>query len=174
MKIILGIFTHHACDSAAQKVKSFHALVIMDLYTDNINLTEVNNMKKQLPALLAALVMTGIITLIMVVTSADALFNNNTVDVANSTSAASNAAAVSIAVADQAKIQQLQDRINEYAQREQQYQQLEQQSQQTIQNNQQQVQQAAQQIQQIRQLLSALQDRGLIVIQQDGSIQITR
>lgn len=124
-------------------------------------------MKKQLPALLAALLMTGVITLVMVVTSANALFNKNSVDVTNSISAKPDAAAVSISAVDQAKIQQLQDRINEYAQREKQYQQ-------TIQDGQQQVQEAAQQIQQIRQLLSALQERGLIVIQPDGSILLAR
>ena len=131
-------------------------------------------MKKQLPALLAALLMTALITLVMVVTSANALFNKNSTDVANSVSAKPDAAAVSISAVDQAQIQQLQDRINEYAQREQQYQQREKQYQQTIQDGQQQVQQAAQQIQQIRQLLSALQERGLIVIQPDGSILLAR
>jgi tRNA U34 5-carboxymethylaminomethyl modifying GTPase MnmE/TrmE len=140
---------------------------MMGLYTDNINQIEVNIMKKQLPALLAALLMTGVITLVMVVTSANALFNKNSVDVTNSISAKPDAAAVSISAVDQAKIQQLQDRINEYAQREKQYQQ-------TIQDGQQQVQEAAQQIQQIRQLLSALQERGLIVIQPDGSILLAR
>jgi flagellar motor protein MotB len=157
-----------------EKVKSFHAPVIMGLYTDKINQIEVKKMKKQLPALLAALLMTGVITLVMVVTSANALLNKNTVDIASSVATAPNAAAVSIAVADQAKIQQLQDRINEYAQREKQYQQREQQYQQTIQSDQQGVQKASQQIQQVRQLLTALQERGLIVIQPNGSIMITR
>jgi predicted PurR-regulated permease PerM len=155
-------------------VNMFHAVVIMGLYTGNINRIEVNTMKKQLPALLAALLMTALITLVMVVTSANALFNKNSTNVVNSVSAQPDSAAVSISAVDQAKIQQLQDRVNEYAQREQQYQQREKQYQQTIQDGQLQVQQAAQQIQQIRQLLSALQERGLIVIQPDGSILLAR
>ena len=122
-------------------------------------------MKKQLPALLAAIIMTGLITLVMFVTSANALFNQNTVDVANSTSSTDSAAVVSNTTASQEQITQLQNRINEYAQREQQYQQREQQLQQTIQNDQAQVQQAGEQLQQIQQLLMALQARGLIRIQ---------
>jgi DNA repair exonuclease SbcCD ATPase subunit len=133
-------------------------------------------MKKQLPALLAAIFMTGIIALVMVVTSANALFNKDVVDNANTSSAVTPnpAAAVSSSSAlDQAKIQQLQARIDEYAAREKQYQQREQQFQQTIQSNQDQVQQAARAIQQVKQLLTALQDRGLIRVQDDGSIVLT-
>lgn len=130
-------------------------------------------MKKQLPALLAAILMTGIIALIMVVTSANALFNKDVVTPANSTTSATSAAAVSSSAADKAQIQQLQARIDEYAQREQQYQQREQQYQQQLQNNNDQVQQAARTLQQVKQLLSALQDRGLIRIQEDGSIVLT-
>jgi predicted transcriptional regulator len=130
-------------------------------------------MKKQLPALLAAILMTGIIALVMVVTSANALFNKDVVDASSSTANTPKTAAVSSSAVDQAKIQQLQARIDEYAQREQQYQQREQLLQQTIQSNQDQVQQAARLLQQVKQLLSALQDRGLIRVQQDGSIVLT-
>ena len=128
-------------------------------------------MKKQLPALLAAITMTGIITLVMFVTSANALLNKDTVNVSSTSNNTTNSAAVSSA--SKAQIDQLQKRIDEYAQREQQYKQREQQYQQAIQNNQDQVQQAALQIQQIRQLLSALQERGLIRIDGNGSIVIT-
>jgi peptidoglycan hydrolase CwlO-like protein len=128
-------------------------------------------MKKQLPALIAAILMTGFIALVMFVTSANALFNTNSVDPSNSPAANVSVAADTSSSA--AQIQQLQDRINEYAQREQQYQQREKQLQQTIQDNQQQVQQAESQIQQIQQLLSALQERGLILIQRNGTILIT-
>ena len=51
-------------------------------------------MKKQLPALLAALLMTGVITLVMVVTSANALLNQNTTTVAPSASTAPDAQTV--------------------------------------------------------------------------------
>jgi peptidoglycan hydrolase CwlO-like protein len=128
-------------------------------------------MKKQLPALIAAALMTIFIALVMVVTGANALFNTNSVDPSNSP-AANTSAAVDTSVSA-AQIQQLQDRINEYVQREQQYQQREQQLQQTIQNNQQEVQQATEQLQQIQQLLAALQERGLIRIQRNGTILIT-
>jgi TolA-binding protein len=149
-----------------------HYLVIFGLYTSLINRNEVP-MKKQLPALIAAILMTGFIALTMVVTSANALLNKNAVDPSNSSSATTVTAADSASSVDQAQIQQLQDRINQYAQREQQYQQREQQYQQTISNNQQQVQQAALQVQQIQQLLAALQQRGLIRIQRDGTIVIS-
>lgn len=126
-------------------------------------------MKKQLPALLAAFLITGFITLVMFVTGANALLNKNSVDPASSGASTSSASSV-----EQAQIKQLQDRINEYALREQQYQQREQQYRQTLQSNQLQLQQAASQVQQIQQLLSALQARGLIQIQNNGTILITR
>lgn len=129
-------------------------------------------MKKQLPALLAASLMTGLISLVMVVTSANALLNKNSVDPANSVST-SSISSVSVSGADQTQIKQLQDRINEYAQREQQYQQREQQYQQTLQSDQQQLSQAAAQIQQFQQFLVALQERGIIKIRSDGSVLIT-
>ena len=137
-------------------------------------------MKKQLPALIASILMTGLIALVMFVTSANALFNPNSVAPANSPSANTGTTTDAAASADQAQIQQLQDRINEYAQREQQYQQREQQYQQreqqyqqSLANDQTEVQQAERQMQQIQQLLAALQDRGLIRIQDNGTILIT-
>jgi ABC-type transport system involved in cytochrome bd biosynthesis fused ATPase/permease subunit len=129
-------------------------------------------MKKQLPALLAALLMTGFISLVMVVTSANALLNKNTVDPANSVSSAANTSAA-VTSADQAQIKQLQDRINEYAQREQQFQQREQQYQQMLQSDQQQLEQSTAQTQQFQQFLLALQQRGLIRIQNNGTVLIT-
>ena len=126
-------------------------------------------MKKQLPALLAALLMTGVITLVMFVTSANALFNNNGTDLKSSTSSSSNAASS----ASQVQIQQLQSRVNEYAQREQLYQQREQQYQQALLTNQQKIQQASDQVLQIKQLLFELQARGLIQVQGNGTIMIT-
>jgi uncharacterized protein YlxW (UPF0749 family) len=113
-------------------------------------------MKKQIPALIAALVVTGFIAMAMVVTSANALMNKNGTVASNSPVAASAASTTNI---DQAQIDQLQSRINEYQQREAQYQQL--------------LQQDQQQIQQFRQFLFAMQQAGLIQIRGDGAIIIT-
>jgi parvulin-like peptidyl-prolyl isomerase len=126
-------------------------------------------MKKQLPALIAAIIMTGFITLVMVVTSANALFNKNSVPVTNSPTTSQNAGPS----LEQAQIKQLQDRINEYQQREQQYQQLLQTDQTQLQQAQEQLQQASAQMDQFRNFILTLQRRGLISIQSDGSVVIT-
>lgn len=112
-------------------------------------------MKKQIPALIAAFLVTGFIALAMVVTSANALMNKNGTVASNSPSAVS----ASTTNVNQAQIDQLQARINEYQQREAQYQQL--------------LQQDQAQIQQFRQFLFAMQQAGLIQIRGDGAIVIT-
>ncbi len=111
-------------------------------------------MKKQLPAFVAALAITGFIALAMVVTSANALINTN--GTANSNDPAIVSSSTN---ASQVQIDQLQARINEYQQREAQYQQL--------------LQQDQEQIQQFRQFLFAMQQAGLIQIRNDGTIVIT-
>jgi predicted Rossmann fold nucleotide-binding protein DprA/Smf involved in DNA uptake len=113
-------------------------------------------MKKQIPALIAALVITGFIAMAMVVTSANALMNKNGTVASNNPAAVSASTTTNI---NQAQIDQLQARINEYQQRESQYQQL--------------IQQDQQQIQQFRQFLFAMQQAGLIQIRSDGAIVIT-
>jgi peptidoglycan hydrolase CwlO-like protein len=113
-------------------------------------------MKKQIPAFLAALVVTGFITMAMIVTSANALMNKNGTVVSNDPAITSSTTTTSI---DQAQIDQLQARINEYQQRETQYQQL--------------LQQDQQQIQQFQQFLFAMQQAGLIQIRSDGTVLIT-
>lgn len=110
-------------------------------------------MNKQLPAFLAALLVTGLIAMTMVVVSANAYINTN------GTRASSGPSIAQAANAGQAQIDQLQSRINEYQQREVQYQQM--------------LQQDQQQLQQVGQLLSALQQNGLIQVQPNGSIAIT-
>src|SRR5574342_204044 len=110
-------------------------------------------MRKQLPAFIAALAITGFMALAMVVTSANALMNKNGTAVSNDP-----AAVASTTNANQAQIDQLQARIDEYQQREAQYQQL--------------LQQDQAQIQQFRQLLFALQQAGVIQIRGDGTILI--
>jgi chromosome segregation ATPase len=111
-------------------------------------------MKKRIPALFAAILMTGFIAMVMVVTSANALINKNGTVASNAPAAAS-----STTNGNQAQIDQLQSRINEYQQREAQYQQL--------------LQQDQQQIQQFQQFLFAMQQAGLIRIRQDGTVLIT-
>lgn len=110
-------------------------------------------MKKQLPAFLAAMIITGFIAFAMIVTSANALLNKNGTVVANNPAAASSNTNI-----NQAQIEQLQARINEYQQRETQYQQM-------LQDNQ-------QKIQQFQQFLVAMQQAGLIQIRRDGTILI--
>lgn len=110
-------------------------------------------MKKQFPALLAALAITGFVALAMLVTSANALMNKNGTVVSNDPAAASTMTNVS-----QVQIEQLQARINEYQQREAQYQQM--------------LQQDQEQIQQFRQFLFAMQQAGLIQLRGDGTILV--
>jgi peptidoglycan hydrolase CwlO-like protein len=126
-------------------------------------------MKKQLPALIAAILMTGFIALVMAVTSVNALFNKSSVAVSDSPATSLNASSGM----EQAQIKQLQDRINEYQQREQQYQQLLQADQTQLQQAQSQLQQASIQMEQFQNFILALQRRGLISIQSDGSVVIT-
>ena len=113
-------------------------------------------MKKQIPALFAAFVVTGFIALAMVVTGVNALVNKNGTVVSNDPAVTSSTTTTSI---DQAQIDQLQARINEYQQREMQYQQL--------------LQQDQQQVQQFQQFLFAMQQAGLIQIRSDGTVLIT-
>lgn len=127
-------------------------------------------MKKQLPALIAAILMTGFITLVMTVTSVNALFNKSSIAVSDSPAASQNASSSM----EQAQIRQLQDRINEYQQREQQYQQLLQADQTQLQQAQAQLQQASMQMEQFQNFILTLQRRGLISIQSDGSVIINR
>ena len=111
-------------------------------------------MKKQFPALVAALLVTGFIAFAMIVTGANALVNKNGTAVSNDPASVSANTGI-----NQGQIDQLQARINEYQQREAQYQQL--------------LQQDQQQIQQYQQFMFALQQAGLIQIRSDGTILIT-
>ena len=133
-------------------------------------------MRKQIPALLAAFLMTGVIALSMGVVGVNALYNSNSSTVSNVPVTAAASAPVSATtmsgLVDQAKITQLQDLVNQYQAREQQYQQREQQYQQQLQTDQTQLVQATNQIQQFQQLLADLQDRGIISIDQNGTITI--
>jgi TolA-binding protein len=110
-------------------------------------------MNKQLPAFIAAMIVTGFIALAMLVTGANALMNKNGTVVSNDPAAISATTTTGI---DQAQIDQLQARIAEYQGREAQYQQL--------------LQQDQQQLQQFQQVLVAMQRAGLIQIRSDGTI----
>jgi len=123
-------------------------------------------MKRQLPALVAAFLITLFVTLVMSVVGVDAIFNPNSVAVSNSAPAAPVVEAAPVSANDAGQVQQLQSLVSQYQQRETQYQQM-------LQSDQQQLDQASAQIQQYQQILLALQDQGLIRILNDGRIQIT-
>lgn len=88
-------------------------------------------MKKQIPALIAAFLITGFIAFAMGVTGVNALINKKGTVVSNDPSAVSSAASEDFS---QAQIEQLQARINEYQQSEAQYQQMLNQDQQQLHN----------------------------------------
>ncbi len=121
-------------------------------------------MKKQIPAFVAAFVMTGLLALVMGVVTVNALVNKNSTPVSNSAATGTSA--------DQAQIAQLQSLVQQYQQREQQYQQREQQYQQMLQQQQQQLDTANQQIDQFKQFVLFLQSRGIITVDSNGGIQI--
>jgi peptidoglycan hydrolase CwlO-like protein len=133
---------------------------------------------KHFSALIAAFIITGFIGFGMFSVGANALSNKNTVPLLNSpaqaagSSQSNTSATQSSTTADQ--IQQMQDLINQYQQRDQQAQAELKQASQQINQDQQQIQQYQQQIQQFQQLLMALQNRGVIIIRQDGTILIPR
>ncbi len=129
-------------------------------------------MKKQVWALLAAILMTACIGLGILVIGGGALFNQNGIQASNSHAQA--AQVVDSGAASQVQIQQLQNQIAQYQARDQQYQQREQQYQQELSQAQAQLNQDQQQFQQIQILLNALQQRGLISVSNDGRIFITR
>lgn len=122
------------------------------------------NKMKSFSALIAAFIMTGIIGFAMFSIGANALTNKNTIPVTNSPASAS-VSANSTQGSSQDQLQQMQNLVNQYQSRDQQYQQ---------QLNQlvQQVNQENTQIQAYQQLLFELQQRGVIIIQRNGTILI--
>jgi uncharacterized protein YlxW (UPF0749 family) len=117
--------------------------------------------RKTLPALVAALSMTGIIGLAILAFGLNALYNQNI------SSAQAAAQPVSPTIAGQVENQDLQTLISQYQEREAQYQS--------------QLQQAADQINEIsqqnlqyQQLIQALQNSGVIQITQDGQVLLSR
>ncbi len=116
---------------------------------------------KRIQAIIAATIITGIIAAGMLVIGASAILNQNTVPVSNSPSAAP--AVTNITSTDpqaQAEINRLQSLVSQYQNREQQYQA--------------QINQLNGQVQQMTDILNQLQQRGIIRIMNDGSIQLGR
>ena len=121
---------------------------------------------KRFQALIAAVIVTGLIGLGMLAIGINAALNTNVVAASNAPGDPLTAVASTSSQA-QAQISQLEGLIKQYQSREQQYQ---------AQLNQAttQLDQANTQLQQYQQLLIELQRRGLIRIGSDGSIQVPR
>lgn len=127
-------------------------------------------MSKSLMATFVALFITACVGVPIFVIGGAALLNKNTVPVSNSPAQAVNAS-----VSQQSdQVAQLQSLIAQYQDREKQYQQREQQLQNQLAQANAQVQADQQTVQQAQMLLSALQERGIIQITNDGRILITR
>ncbi len=126
-------------------------------------------MKKTIPALLAAFMITICIGAGVLLVGGNALLNANGVQISNVPTPA-NAQRVSVSVqnvtSDQfAQVQQLQSQIAQYQQREQQYQSELSQAADRINS-------ANAQIQQYQALLLALQQRGIITVGSDGRVYL--
>jgi peptidoglycan hydrolase CwlO-like protein len=112
-------------------------------------------MRKQIVAFLAAVVITGMLALPMLVIGANALTNRNSAPVSNSRSSAPIADPASSGDA-QSQIAQLQSQITQY--------------QTALQQANDQLNQDASEIQTVQQLLAYLQNQGLIQIDSQGRI----
>jgi uncharacterized protein YlxW (UPF0749 family) len=121
----------------------------------------VSPIKKNFPALVAALGMTVFIGLAIIALGLNAFFNQNV-----SAAQAANQPA-SQAIADQSTIQDLQATISQYQARETQYQG-------ELQQAADQINQIDQQNQQYQQLIQGLQNAGVIQITPDGHVFISR
>ena len=121
-------------------------------------------MRKQIGALLAAILITGSIAMSMLVVGVNAMTNMNGTAVSN-TPAAVAAAGSTTTSSDQALIAQLQAQVAQYQTREQQYQAA-------LSSDNAQLTQAASELQTIQQLLAFLQSHGLISIDSQGQITV--
>jgi uncharacterized protein YlxW (UPF0749 family) len=130
------------------------------------SLLERIQMRKQIKAALAAFLITGILALSMFVVGVNALVNSNGTTAANSSTQATALNTSVASSADQAQIAQLQSLVSQYQARELQYQAA-------LQSDNAQLSQAASETQMIQQLLTYLQNRGLIQIDSQGNITIT-
>jgi hypothetical protein len=128
-------------------------------------------MKKQTTAFFAAFIISAIVAASMLVVGVDAATNKNGVTASNSPSTPAVQSVSSSNGQDQ--VAQLQSLVSQYQAREQQYQAREQQYQATIDSYNQQLSQASQEVQVVEQLLTYLQNRGLIRINKQGQISVT-
>ena len=114
-------------------------------------------MRKQWIAFLVAFVITGVIALSILIVGVSAAVNPNGVPVSNSPSQAALQGATSSTSTDQ-QVAQLQNQITQY--------------QAALQNDQAQLNQASQEMQMVQQLLTYLQQRGIIQIDSQGQITV--
>lgn len=128
-------------------------------------------MNKSMIAILIALLMTACVGASIFTVGGAALLNKNGSPVSNSPAQAVNVSA-STQPADQ--VAQYQSLVAQYQDREKQYQQREQQLQDQLAQANAQIQEDQQLVDQARSVLSALQQRGVIQITDDGRILITR
>ncbi len=133
-------------------------------------------MKKQAPAFFAALLITLVVGMGMVVIGGNAAVNKNSVPVLDAPSQNSQAAsgAPDPASSSQTQVEQLQALVAQYQAREQQYQDQLNSAQQQLSEAQSQLDQASETVQQYQRVLLILQRRGLIQIDQDGRIFLPR
>ncbi|MCL4507338.1 MAG: hypothetical protein M1434_10340 [Chloroflexi bacterium] len=140
---------------------------------------------KQVPAIIAALIITGMVGLGVFAIGANAFLNTDTVAIQNSPADASiaNVSANGSAsdAAAQAQIKQLQDAITQYQAREKQYQDREKQYQTELKDAAQKVsdanslaQQYQDQVQQYQNIFVQLQQMGVIRVGSDGRISVPR
>ena len=131
--------------------------------------TQTSHIRKTMPAITVALAMTAFLGILILSFGVNALLNRNTVPLKASAASPQDAAALSgtTASAQDATIQQLQSQIATYQSRETQYQtQLKQAADQ--------INTLTQQNTQFQNLISALQNAGLIQINQNGQVFINR
>ena len=121
-------------------------------------------MRKQVVGFLAAFIITAMVALSMLVVGVNAASNPNGV-VASNSPAAGSASVSTTSNSSQAQIAQLQAQIAQYQAREQQYQAA-------LNSDNQQLSQASQEMAMVQRLLTYLQERGLIQINNQGQISV--
>jgi uncharacterized protein YlxW (UPF0749 family) len=148
----------------------FHRFVILGVYTgrNQSNLALISPKKevrmKKTPAIIAAILMTVLVGVLMLTVGGSAVFSVPTVSARNNGAAAATGAAVQDA---NVQIAQLQARIAEYQSREQQWQQR-------LSQSQDQVNQVTAQLQKYQQLVGSLQQMGVITIDPNGQVSVSR
>jgi septal ring factor EnvC (AmiA/AmiB activator) len=124
-----------------------------------------NIIMKRFQAMIAATITTGLIVLGMMVIGVEAAANTDTAPVSNSAAAATVVPTGSTTNQIQSQINQLQNLIKQYQSREQQYQT-------EISKLSQQLSDSGTQVNQLQDILTQLQQRGVIQITADGQIQV--